>query len=162
MKSSSKVTDQLQKLLAYELASIHQYFLHSEIYDDMGLKGLFERILHEMQEEQEHAQLLMRRMLFLETRPDVVTMAPLMIGADVEEMIKNDLQMEYKGREIIIESIAVCEEESDYESREIFEKLLYDTEEDHIRWLEQQVRLIGLMGIENYCQNQMDGGEAPE
>ena len=37
------------------------------------------------------------------------------------------------------EVIAVCEEEQDFETREILEELLNDTEEDHTYWLEQQL-----------------------
>jgi len=37
-------------------------------------------------------------------------------------------------------------------------KMLDDTEEDHTHWLEQQLKLIELVGLENYLQSQM--GEA--
>jgi len=159
MKGSDKVIEKLQLLLSYELASIHQYFLHSEMYEDMGLKVLFERIHHEMEEEMGHAQLLIRRMLFLEAKPDVQAMAPLCVGATVPEMLANDLILEKKGRESILEAIALCERERDFESREILEKLLDDTEEDHIYWLERQLRLINLIGLPNYLQKQMKVAE---
>jgi bacterioferritin len=155
MKGSVKVIAALQKLLGYELASIHQYFIHSEIYDDMGLKTLYDRIHHEMEEEQGHAQVLIRRILFLGGNPDVESMAPMKIGNDVELMLKNDLDLEESGRQVILDGIELCEKERDYESRELFEKLLYDTEEDHIYWLEQQLKLIGLIGLSNYIQKQM-------
>ena len=32
--------------------------------------------------------------------------------------------------------------------------MLDDTEEDHAHWLEQQLGLIGKMGLENYIQSQ--------
>jgi len=53
------------------------------------------------------------------------------------------------------EVIEICEQEHDYQSREILEKLLVDTEEDHVYWLEQQLGLIGKIGIENYIQSKM-------
>ena len=37
---------------------------------------------------------------------------------------------------------------------------LKDTEEDHAHWLEQQLKLIELMGLSNYLQSQI--GEADE
>jgi bacterioferritin len=157
MNGSEAVIATFQKLLSYELASIHQYFIHSEIYDDMGLKALFDRIHHEMEEEQGHAQLLIKRILFLGGHPDVQTMAPLKVGSEVPAMLQNDLEMEFDGRAIILEGIAICEQEKDFESREILEKLLFDTEEDHIYWLEQQLKLIKLVGLPNYCQKQMAG-----
>lgn len=160
MKGSDKVISKLQELLSYELAAVHQYFIHSEIYEDMGLNALYERIHHEMQEETEHAQMLIKRILFLETTPDVQTMATLMVGSEVPEMLENDLKMEHLGREIILDAIELSEKERDFETREILEKLLDDTEEDHIYWLERQLRLIKLIGLPNYLQKQMSGGES--
>jgi len=32
---------------------------------------------------------------------------------------------------------------------------LVDTEEDHAHWLEQQLRLIDMMGLANYLQSQL-------
>ena len=159
MKGSEKVTTKLQELLSYELASIHQYFIHSEIYEDMGLNDLYVRIHHEMEEEQGHAQLLIRRLLFLEKTPNVEKMSSLMVGSNVREMLENDLKLELAGREIILQGIKICEQEGDYESREILGKLLDDTEEDHIYWLERQLKLIDMIGLPNYLQKRMGGGE---
>lgn len=55
------------------------------------------------------------------------------------------------------EAIALCEAEQDYVSREMLEKMLDDTEEDHAHWLEQQLGLIKLVGLQNYLQSQMAG-----
>jgi len=51
MQGSPKVIEQLQSLLANELAAIDQYFIHSRMYEDWGLTRLFERINHESEEE---------------------------------------------------------------------------------------------------------------
>ncbi len=50
MKGSQRVIDQLQKLLNCELAARDQYFIHSRMYEDWGLKLLHERLSHEMEE----------------------------------------------------------------------------------------------------------------
>ena len=49
----------------------------------------------------------------------------------------------------------MCEEQQDYVTREILVNQLKDTEEDHAHWLEQQLRLIELVGIQNYLQSQL-------
>ncbi len=155
MKGNSKVIQQLQKLLAGELAAIDQYFIHSRMYDDWGLNELYERINHETEEEKEHADALIRRMLFLEATPDLSQRDGLNIGKNVPEMLTNDLELEYAVVVALKEAIAICETEQDYQSREILEKLLVDTEEDHAYWLEKQLALIGKIGLENYLQSKI-------
>lgn len=56
-------------------------------------------------------------------------------------------------------AIADCEKLQDYVTREMLVQLLDDTEEDHAHWLEQQLGLIRMVGLENYLQSQM--GSAP-
>ena len=155
MKGNPNVIAQLQRLLASELAAIDQYFIHSRMYEDWGYSKLFERIGHETEEEKLHATLLIRRMLFLEATPDMTQRDPLNIGTDVPSMLASDLQLEYDVAAALKEAIACCEQERDYQTREILKKLLEDTEEDHAYWLEQQLGLIDKIGLQNYLQSQM-------
>ena len=155
MKGSDKVITQLQTLLNGELAARDQYFAHSRMYQDWGLEKLYQRINHEMEEETEHADALVQRMLFLEAQPDFSQQDAVRIGSDVPEMLNNDLAVEYAVTAALKTAIAMCEQEHDYVSREILEKLLDDTEMDHAWWLEKQLGLIDKMGLPNYLQSQM-------
>lgn len=53
------------------------------------------------------------------------------------------------------DTIALCEKEQDYGTRDMLEPLLDDTEMDHAYYLEQQLRLIKMIGLPNYLQSQM-------
>lgn len=146
---------QLQKLLRGELATRDQYFTHSRMYDDWGLTKLFERINHEMEDETQHADALIKRLLFLEVTPDLSEQDGLRIGTTVPEMLRNDLEVEYEVVGALKEAIAVCEAERDFQTREILGVMLADTEEDHAYWLEKQLGLIEKIGLQNYLQSQM-------
>ncbi|MEA5480262.1 bacterioferritin [Pseudanabaena galeata UHCC 0370] len=154
MKGSEKVLQQLSKLLRGELAARDQYFTHSRIYADWGLNKLYERINHEMADETQHSTWLIERILFLEGTPDLSQQDGINIGKTVPEMLKNDLDFEYKVMDDLREAIAVCENEQDYQSRDILLKILVDTEQDHAYWLEKQLKLIAQMGLPNYLQSQ--------
>lgn len=154
MKGKKKVIAHLQKLLANELTAIDQYFIHSRMYEDWGLNKLYERLGHETEEEKEHADKLIRRMLFLEATPDLSQREGLQVGRDVREMLESDLQLEYSVAAALKEAIACCEAERDFQTRTILEQLLADTEEDHAYWLEQQLGLIDKLGLKNYLQSQ--------
>jgi bacterioferritin len=155
MKGNTKIIDILNKLLAGELTSMDQYFTHSRMYDDWGLNKLYERIDHEMDDEKQHADHLIRRILFLEGVPALGNRSPLKIGKDVPEMLENDLELERSVITALRNAIAVCEQEQDYQTREILEAMLADTEEDHAHWLEKQLGLIKKVGLQNYLQSQM-------
>ena len=155
MKGNTQVITTLNKLLAFELAAMDQYFVHSEMYADWGLSKLHERIAHEFDDEKGHAKALIERILFLEGRPDMVTRDGLCIGTDVPSMLQSDLNVEYAVASGLKDAIKLCEDEKDYVTREMLEILLDDTERDHAYWLEQQLGLIQKVGLPNYLQSQM-------
>ncbi|TWI54805.1 bacterioferritin [Pseudomonas duriflava] len=161
MKGHTQVIDYLKDLLRGELAARDQYFIHSRMYADWGYWRLYERINHEMEEETQHADALLRRILFLEGQPD---MRPkdIDIGHTVPDMLRSDLALEYEVREALAKGVALCNQLEDFVSREILVAQLEDTEEDHAYWLEQQLGLIDKMGLENYLQSQMKAGPAIE
>ena len=152
MQGHPDVIDYLNTLLTGELAARDQYFVHSRMYEDWGFTKLYERINHEMEEEAGHADALMRRILMLEGTP---RMRPddLDVGTTVETMLEADLRLEYKVRAALCKGIELCEKNGDYVSRDILKLQLHDTEEDHTYWLEKQLGLIKLIGIQNYLQS---------
>ena len=154
MKGSQRIIDAMNGLLGAELAAMDQYLVHSKMYEDWGLTKLFERVAHEFEDEKGHANALIERILFLEGVPDLSTREGVKIGKTVPAMLKSDLDLEYAVADALKEAIHLCENERDFESRQVLEKLLADTEMDHAYWLEQQLRLIDKLGLENYLQSQ--------
>jgi bacterioferritin len=159
MKGDEKVIEHLNKVLTNELTSINQYFLHSRMFENWGLKKLAEHEHHESIDEMKHADKLIERILFLEGLPNLQSLNKLLVGESVEEALKCDLKLEMQAHPMLKSAIAYCEESGDYISRELFEDIL-ESEEEHIDWLETQIDLIGKVGIENYTQSQM--GESPK
>lgn len=153
MKGNKKVLDTLAKLLTGELTAADQYFMHSRMYQNWGYHRLYERVAHEREEELEHADRILKRILFLEGTADVGKRGKLAVGKDVVEMMKNDLTYEMAVVKDLRAAIALCEAEQDYETRAMLRELLADTEEDHGHWLEQQLSLINAMGLQNYLQS---------
>lgn len=154
MIGSQKVIDYLNFLLGGELAARDQYFIHSEMYAEWHYGKLYERIHHEMADETLHAQAIIRRILMLGGTPKM-TVDAINIGSTVPEMLQLDLDLEYQVQQHLKDGIAICEAERDYVTREMLVEQLKDTEEDHAHWLEQQLRLINMIGLPNYLQSQM-------
>jgi bacterioferritin len=155
MHGQQQIIDALNVLLANELSAMDQYFIHSRMYKDWGLHKLFERIDHEVEDEKGHASLIIERILFLEGTPDMVTRDGLQIGKDVPSMLQNDLNVEYAVGALLKKTMALCETQQDYVTRAMLQQLLDDTENDHAKWLEQQLRQIKMFGLQNYLQSQI-------
>ena len=159
MKGNKKIINILNELLVGELTAVDQYLIHGEMYADFGLKKLAEKSLHESEHERLHARAIIQRILFLEGKPQMEKRNPLTVGKSVVEMLKSDLALEYHVVVELKKAIAACESEQDYVTREMLTVQLDDTEVDHAYWLEQQIRLIEMVGLQNYQQSQM--GDAP-
>lgn len=155
MKGDKKIIEILNHLLAGELSASDQYLIHGEMYADFGLNYISEHILHESLHEREHARALIQRILFLEGTPNLAKRDPLNIGKDVKSMLKSDLALEYHVVGQLKKAMEACEKAQDYVTRDMLLVQLQDTEMDHAYWLEKQLNLIDLVGLENYQQSQL-------
>jgi bacterioferritin len=158
MKGNDEVVAVLNRALYNELIAINQYFLHSRMLRNWGVKRLAEYEYKESLDEMRHADKLVERILFLDGLPNLQDLGKLLIGEDIEELLRCDLKLEQDALPTLREGIAICEKHADYNSRELLEEIL-DSEEEHIDFLEAQFELIKRMGLQNYVQLQSRGAE---
>jgi bacterioferritin len=161
MKGSQNIIDALNSVLTRELTAINQYFLHARMLQNWGLNKIGKLEYDASIDEMKHADMVIKRILFLEGLPNLQKLNMLKIGQTVEEIIKADLEVEYDAVPNLRACIKLAEQEQDFASRELFLSIL-KSEEHHIDWLETQRDLIQKIGIQNFMQSQIEPDKGPE
>lgn len=158
MKGDKTVIEHMNRILKNELTAINQYFLHSRILADWGVSKLAKKEYAESIEEMEHADWLIKRILFLEGLPNLQDLNKLRIGENVKEILECDLAVEHDAIPDLREAVAYAESIRDFVSRDLFQKIL-DNEEEHVDYLETQLGLIERIGLEHFTHLQSDAND---
>lgn len=161
MKGSKAIIDSLNSVLTKELTAINQYFLHSRMLQNWGLEKIGKLEYEASIDEMKHADMVIKRILFLEGLPNLQKLDKLKIGQNVSEVIEADLEVEYSAVPHLKKCIQLAEKEFDYATRDLFLSIL-KSEEHHIDWLETQRDLIKAIGLQNYMQSQIDPDKGAE
>lgn len=154
MKGNDKIIEHLNARLAEELTAINQYMVHAEMCDNWNYKQLAEAIEKRAIDEMKHAEKLIARILFLDSRPIVSNLNQIFIGAEVPKMHENDHGAELGAVKAYNESIRLAAELGDNNTRVLLESILKE-EEDHVDWLEAQLDEIKQIGVQNYLAQQI-------
>jgi bacterioferritin len=156
MKGNQEVIALLNEVLCAELTAINQYFIHGMMCKNWHYKKLAEIGRKESIEEMEHAQVIIDRILYLDGVPNMQKYMKVNVGSTIPEQFGFDLDLERGAVERYNRGIELARDKGDNGTRAILEKLL-GQEEEHIDWLEGQMKQIADMGLDNYLTQQVEG-----
>jgi bacterioferritin len=152
MQGDTTVLTHLNVVLKNEMTAINQYFLHARMLEHWGVVKLGAVEYGESVDEMKHADLLIKRILFLGGVPRL-ELDKLLVGKTVPEVLECDLKLEQQAMPQLREAIPYCEKVRDFVTRDLFSQIL-EGEEEHVDFLETQLELIEKIGVENYIQLQ--------
>ncbi len=154
MKGNPKILDLLNEVLTMELTAINQYFIHARMCENWGYQRLWKKVREESIGEMKHADLVIKRILFLDGVPNLQRYGQINVGQTVKEQMHLDLALEHAAVPMLNQGIELARAEGDNGTRELLERILI-SEEEHIDWLEAQLDLFKQVGEANYLSEQI-------
>lgn len=158
MQGQNEIIDALNRALTIELTAINQYFCQAKMCKNWGLMKLAAKHYEESIGEMKHAEKIIDRVLFLEGTPEIARYDVIRVGTNVKEQFQNDLQLETGGVTAYNELVDLAIKLKDNGTHKLALEILADSEE-HVDWLETQLGLIEMVGLEKYLAEQIAGDE---
>lgn len=156
MQGDAEIIEALNEILTAELTAINQYFIHAKMRENWGFPRLAAVARKESIEEMEDADKIIERILYLDGVPNLQRYNPVMVGENVPEQLRLELDTEKAAIDRYNRAVALCVAKGDNGTRELCEARLVD-EESHADWLESQLNVIETIGVENYLAQQIEG-----
>jgi len=159
MKTTPEVAELLHELMLRDLLASEVYHVQAVLLRDQGLLHLAEHFEGESLHERLHADWQLERLTFLEVpidlskRPGHVPM-----GTTAKEFIEASLKMEL-GVADKLGKLCEAATNVDEGTLTLAQRLLEETETDHIFWLEQQLTLIDQVGEAQYLAQMTHAAE---
>ncbi len=154
MESSPSIIELLNAVLTAELTAINQYFVHSKMCANWGYERLAKRLYDESIGEMKDAEDLVERILYLEGTPNLQRLGSVLVGENVPEQFRLDLDLERTAIARLNEGIAQARDEGDNGTRHLLEEILLG-EERHADWIETQLHALAELGEAQYLAEQL-------
>jgi bacterioferritin (cytochrome b1) len=108
---TNRVVDVLNKAVALEHAACIQYKQHALLVRGLWRKVFAEFFIDESRTAQEHAYKFGRKVVALGGVPTIEVGVPVRQSLDVEEMLRQDLDIERQAKAAYLEAWSLCEDD---------------------------------------------------
>lgn len=116
----------LGRSLSLEMSAIQQYLSASRLLKLRGFEEMAQKFQHEAQEEMEHADRIIGKMLMMGVAPNGTQLRPAALGNSLPELISSLQSLENELVDFYQQAVNHCIKINDYDSRIFFEKLLQE------------------------------------
>jgi len=144
----------LGDVLSNELTAINQYVLHAGKCTRWGYERLATHFRDETQDERTHADLVIKRILFLEGTPDMQRYHPVRGGDTVRVQLEANVDLELAAIAILEPGIALARTVGDNATEALLTEILV-SEQHGLHWLEAQLHQIRELGEAHYLAQQL-------
>ncbi len=137
--TDNRVLGYLGRALSLEMSAVQLYMTQARLVAAWGLAEPAERLRSEADEEMEHAERIIARMLSLGVAPNASQLRPVRLGSSLQELLQHNHAFENELVRLYDDAARHCARAGDDNGRMFFEKLL-EEERSHsqelLEWLE--------------------------
>jgi len=126
----------LGRALSLELSAVQQYLSLGRLLSLRGLPQAGDKFRLEAQEEMEHAERIIGRMLAVGVAPSASSLRPVRLDGSLSELIQHTVNLETEIVNFYAQAVQYCQRAQDHENRIFFEVLLKE-EQHHATGLQQ-------------------------
>jgi len=130
-RSDPKVLGYLGRALSLELSAVQQYSTQARLVAAWGLNDASASFDKEAEEELQHANRIIDRMLAVGVAPNASQLRPVKVAANLFELLRLNQQLESDIIQLYRSATRYCASRGDHDSRLFFEELLREEQQHH-------------------------------
>lgn len=145
-RSDQRILGYLGRALSLELSAVQLYSTQARLVATWGLDEPAQRLRHEAQEEMQHVERIIARMLALGFAPNASQLRPAPLRADLKALLQADYEFEMELVQLYLDAATHGARIGSHVDRIFFQSLL-EEEQAHAReliaWMQALERSVG-------------------
>jgi bacterioferritin len=130
-RPDQKVLGYLGRALSLELSAVQQYTTQARLVATWGLSEAAASLRKEAEEELQHADRIIERMLAIGVAPNASQLRSVKLAADLFALLQINQQLEADIIQLYHSATQHCARVGDHDSRMFFEELLKEEQQHH-------------------------------
>jgi len=131
----------LGRALSFELSAVQQYLSLSKLMQSKGLISEAEKFKTEAQEEMNHVERIITRLIGFGCAPNASHLRPTRLHGSLVQILQSTSEMEKEAVQLYEQAVDYCDKKNDVESKFFFKILLKEEQEHHLE-MESLVKSI--------------------
>ena len=116
----------LGRALSFEFSAVQQYLSLSKLLEMRGMSEAGKRFRHEAEEEMEHAERIIARMLALGFAPNASQLRPVRADGSLVDLMRHAAELEHEIVALYSQAVNYCVRANDPENKLFFGTLLQE------------------------------------
>ncbi len=135
-----RILGYLGRALSLEMSAVQQYSTQAQLLGVWGLPEASKQLRIEANEEIEHAERIISRMLALGVAPNASQLRAVSLGSSLIEILQRNYEFEHELVHFYDDAVQYCVRKADYDNKIFFETLLNEEKThaiDLANWIER-------------------------